>query len=503
MNLLSKILLGILFFLSHIGWSQYTQVPDAVFEQYLIDEGIDSEGILDGQFFTADALGVESLQINNLPIADLTGLEAFVDLIQFTAQNNAFSTINLSNNTQLTHLFITDCLLTNIDLSQNVNLLQLALTNNAISSINLSNNASLLNLWLENNQLSSIDLSSNGNLNSLHLEGNQLSSIELSSLGTLTSLYLDDNQIANIDLAFLPDLLIFSARENELTIMDFTNNESLLQVDLSYNNLTSVIFGNAADLAVFSAYGNQLTDIDLSNKPSLGYLVLGQNEFDSIDVSQCPLLEILVLEENPLTAPLELSNSSNLKQLIVRNTFLPEINVTANPSLFYIDFENTQVIDVDLSSNIHLEEVRCSNTSTLETVDVRNGNNTNLTFIAHDSPNFTCIFVDDVSSGEGNFNIDPHIHLVESEEECEALGVMEESLNSWVMYPNPAQNILTLQNPDHLAIESIVLYDTLGKIVIEGEGTGTTLDVSGIPSGVYFLRLETEQGVVMKRVVKR
>ncbi len=68
--------------------------------------------------------------------------------------------------------------------------------------------------------------------------------------------------------------------------------------------------------------------------------------------------------------------------------------------------------------------------------------------------------------------------------------------------PNPAEDILTIQNPNHLTIESIVLYDTSGKIVIEGEGTGTTFDVSAIPSGVYFLRLETEQGVVIKRVVK-
>ncbi len=41
-----------LLFIQH-AFGQYTQLPDPNFEQALIDLGIDSEGILDGQFLTA------------------------------------------------------------------------------------------------------------------------------------------------------------------------------------------------------------------------------------------------------------------------------------------------------------------------------------------------------------------------------------------------------------------------------------------------------------------
>ncbi len=47
------------------AFGQYTQVPDPNFEQALIDLGIDSEGILDGQFLTADAETITLLEIDN------------------------------------------------------------------------------------------------------------------------------------------------------------------------------------------------------------------------------------------------------------------------------------------------------------------------------------------------------------------------------------------------------------------------------------------------------
>ena len=58
------------------SFSQNTYVPDDEFEQYLIDFGFDT-GPLDDYVPTANINTVTFLEIQFLPIADLTGIEDF------------------------------------------------------------------------------------------------------------------------------------------------------------------------------------------------------------------------------------------------------------------------------------------------------------------------------------------------------------------------------------------------------------------------------------------
>jgi len=66
--------------------AQITLIPDPYFEQFLINKGIDSDGVINGQMLTADALAVTKMYISSPDwssgeyIQDVTGLEAFVNL---------------------------------------------------------------------------------------------------------------------------------------------------------------------------------------------------------------------------------------------------------------------------------------------------------------------------------------------------------------------------------------------------------------------------------------
>ena len=66
--------------------------------------------------------------------------------------------------------------------------------------------------------------------------------------------------------------------------------------------------------------------------------------------------------------------------------------------------------------------MRCNNNQ-LTSLDVRNGNNTNITtFNATTNPDLTCIFVDDISYSTTNWtDIDPASTFVENEAECDAI----------------------------------------------------------------------------------
>jgi hypothetical protein len=158
------------------SYGQYTQVPDNVFEQHLIDQGIDTEGILDGQVLTDDIANVITLNVSpesqEFPlIQDLTGIEDFTDLEFFVFSSNAVEEVDLSQNFNLKTLVCNENNLQNLDVSGNVLLETLNASNcpigvceqeNTFSVLNLINNTNLKSLIIGfNNYRQVIDLSNN------------------------------------------------------------------------------------------------------------------------------------------------------------------------------------------------------------------------------------------------------------------------------------------------------------------------------------------------------
>lgn len=150
--------------------AQTTAIPDSNFEQALIDLGIDSDGIINGQVFTMDIEDVEILDVSERGIQDLTGIEGFAALEELNASYNFLVTLDMSDNINLKKLTLIDLQhLTSINISNNINLKELILGNNneqhesnIIQHIDLSNNNALEKLWLtEMPSLKYINLTNN------------------------------------------------------------------------------------------------------------------------------------------------------------------------------------------------------------------------------------------------------------------------------------------------------------------------------------------------------
>ncbi|GGD18244.1 PQQ-dependent sugar dehydrogenase [Flavobacterium orientale] len=78
-----------------------------------------------------------------------------------------------------------------------------------------------------------------------------------------------------------------------------------------------------------------------------------------------------------------------------------------------------------------------------------------------------------------------------------SLGTADFVNEGFSVYPNPAEEMVTLKNPNLSAIKQIVLNDASGKIVgtfHPTTGTETTLSVQNLTSGIYFLSIETANG---------
>jgi hypothetical protein len=70
------------------------------------------------------------------------------------------------------------------------------------------------------------------------------------------------------------------------------------------------------------------------------------------------------------------------------------------------------------------------------------------------------------------------------------------------LYPNPAKDILNIEVKNDIEISSISVYNMLGQLVLVSTSTDKTIDVSGLRTGNYFVKITTEKGSANSRFVK-
>tara|TARA_B100000508_G_scaffold141092_1_gene146477 strand:- start:156185 stop:156751 length:567 start_codon:yes stop_codon:yes gene_type:complete len=76
------------------------------------------------------------------------------------------------------------------------------------------------------------------------------------------------------------------------------------------------------------------------------------------------------------------------------------------------------------------------------------------------------------------------------------LNVEEEvaDLNKFNIYPNPAQNVLNIENLTYKD-GRVIIYDALGKEVLN-EGLNKEISLSSIRNGIYFVHVVDNKGVL-------
>ncbi len=239
---------------------------------------------------------------------------------------------------------------------------------------------------------------------------------------------------------------------------------------------------------------NAVEEVDLSQNFNLKTLVCNENNLQNLDVSGNVLLETLnasncpigVCEQENTFSVLNLSNNTNLKSLVIGfNNYLQVIDLSNNPML---------------EGGVFVENPE------LTTLNVKNGNNENLQNLnVLDNINLTCITVDDpLAATQGDtypydqWNIQEGIVF---SEDC-SLGIEEAISVMFTIFPNPTKDLLTIQNQIDFDIDGVVLYDTLGRKVMEYSEATESIDVSNLTAGIYFIHITTDRGIVTKKVIK-
>jgi len=90
--------------MTFIGFTSYAQnvvIPDKNFERALIEQGIDSDGEINGQVLNSDVFSVTSLDVTNKNIKDLTGIQEFKSLMYLYCGENKLTYEDFSQNISL------------------------------------------------------------------------------------------------------------------------------------------------------------------------------------------------------------------------------------------------------------------------------------------------------------------------------------------------------------------------------------------------------------------
>ncbi len=74
--------------------------------------------------------------------------------------------------------------------------------------------------------------------------------------------------------------------------------------------------------------------------------------------------------------------------------------------------------------------------------------------------------------------------------------------NALRIFPNPVEDLLTIDLSEHFTLTTIRLFDATGKLIQTYPSDTRKIDFSTLPKALYFLHLQTKDGEVVKEVLK-
>ncbi len=230
-------------------------IPDTIFEQWLVDEGKDSDALVNGIISSCDAEKITEISINSfLGITDLTGIEAFINL----------ETLNIPENDLVT-----------LDLSKNTKLITVSCFFNLLEEIDITNCTRLVSLNVSENFLTDLDISGINNLRGLNAISNtNLSCIQVKDLTEASTkssgrrpVWRVDDPATVFSLNCPAPLVRLSLSKNEkLKIRNkqlLENNILVFPTQINDGKLTIIAEGSEYfDAAIYNLQGNLIKEFN-------------------------------------------------------------------------------------------------------------------------------------------------------------------------------------------------------------------------------------------------
>jgi hypothetical protein len=115
-------------------------------------------------------------------------------------------------------------------------------------------------------------------------------------------------------------------------------------------------------------------------------------------------------------------------------------------------------------------------------------------------------------SEDGNYGVTVTLDGCSSEDEitvgvinCTLSTSSQEYEDSFKIFPNPATDNVTLEIPGELIGASILVFSSTGRLIdqLNPYSTKIELDVSGLPKGIYLIKIEKGAMQLTKELIRR
>jgi len=300
--------------------------------------------------------------------------------------------------------------------------------------------------------------------------------------------------LTNLDVSKSPSLQALACIRNKLDILDLSNNTALSSyLSICYNGLNTLKLNSNSTIEFIQCHDNQLSSLDLSGNTALRWLECNDNQLSSLYVSSNNELNHLKCQNNKL-----------------RLSDLYEISLTIKPDpdneiVFGEQRLASQTIEVGQQVDYSVEKEFFGN-ATLFTVQ-KDG---------VPAPESDYIIIDGIITFKikGTYQVSMTnsaligIPKVIAEIEVSNVGISETTHEEMkiVVYPNPTTGELTIKN-EQLTINSVEVFDVVGKRLslhhLISTSSNHHINVSHLKSGIYFIKINTNEGTITKKVIKQ
>ncbi|MBR2752079.1 MAG: DUF4214 domain-containing protein [Clostridiales bacterium] len=286
--------------------------PDSIFRKYVSDNY--DVNPKDSFLSEEELAAVTSIDVRDMKITDLKGIEYFTSLQNLDCRTNEIAQLNLEKNTELKFLNCSENKIEQLDLGKNTKLSTLDCSNNNLSRLNPPNLPSL---------------------RILNCYNNNLTELSMSNMSELREFSCHDNQIKSLFLRYCTKLYELNCANNQLLQLDLRENAMLEKVFCQGNKIERVYVPNVTKLKTLNCADNWIDYIDLKESPDLSYLNLSMNRLLSLDVKKYTNLHYLYCHTNSLSS-LDLSACTKLMEMdCSRNYFTSQPTVPDGCVLTY------------------------------------------------------------------------------------------------------------------------------------------------------------------------
>ncbi|MBZ4035950.1 T9SS type A sorting domain-containing protein [Flavobacterium sp. 17A] len=483
------------------------------------------------------------LYCDNLNLKTLN-LKNNLKLIELKCNNNYLTSLEIPNNPGFTYLDCSFNRLSNLDVSKNFKLNYLDCSYNKIIGLDLSENYLLTTLRCSKNNLFNLNLRSGNNvIMKIHNLGNNpnLKCISVDKETVNNSLwetskdakasYYNGVCSENIPYTLIPDpsfeeklialgidtdgkngkvltsnivyvetLDVASSNISNLKgIEDFT---SLTYLDCGSNKINSPDFSENILLTTLYYSKNSAKTLNLSKNEFLTFLDCNTNELTRLDLSTNRALTYLNLSKNSFTT-FDVTKNTALQTFNCTNNKLTNLDVAKNLSLTTFYCNDNLLEGLDISKNTAINTFNCYNNK-MTNLNLKNGNNKNFDLTNSNFTNnalLTCINVDDENYSNTNWLDKKDAKAVYSSN-CTSLGIEDSVFDKAVVYPNPTKGEVNINN---ITLEKATVYNSLGQLVktfvFNNGETNNTINLSGLPRGIYYVYLVNGDAASAKKII--